>query len=129
MLRTHYSSWGIWESILLFTAVSVFYTTAGGIKAVVWTDMVQFFVLLAGGLFALLYIPTLLTGAHAAPSGAEGWNALLEIGRHKLDFWNWGTVARGSGQGFWAWIGANASPEFLVATSTSGWDWWGLPSV
>ncbi len=35
---------------------SVLYTTLGGIRAVVWTDVVQFFVLIGGALFTMGYI-------------------------------------------------------------------------
>ena len=52
MLRT--DKWvqgggGILAAILLFVGLSLIYTYAGGIKAVVWTDAVQFVLFLAGG--------------------------------------------------------------------------------
>jgi len=40
-------------AIALMGAVTVAYTFAGGMRAVVWTDVVQFFVYVAGGLLAL----------------------------------------------------------------------------
>ena len=55
-------------AILLFVGLSLLYTYIGGVKAVIWTDAVQFGLFLAGGLFALFYIPTLIDG---------GWNAAL----------------------------------------------------
>lgn len=51
----------IW-AILMFVGLSLIYTYVGGIKAVVWTDAVQFFLFTAGGLFVLCYIPTQLDG-------------------------------------------------------------------
>ncbi|MBO60611.1 MAG: sodium:solute symporter [Verrucomicrobiales bacterium] len=54
--------WSIAEAIILFVGLSLIYTWFGGIKAVVWTDALQFVLLLAGGLFALLYLPTLIDG-------------------------------------------------------------------
>jgi SSS family transporter len=87
VMRTVYPEWGIWYSIMLFTAVSILYTSIGGVTAVVWTEMIQFFIFFFGGLFAMIYIPTLLTGDLAAPSGAED-------------------------QSFWHWIGANIAEVF-----------------
>ena len=55
-------------AILIFVGLSLLYTYIGGVKAVIWTDAVQFGLFLAGGLFALFYIPTLVDG---------GWNAVL----------------------------------------------------
>ncbi|MBI5690394.1 MAG: hypothetical protein HZC55_09895 [Verrucomicrobia bacterium] len=55
-------------AILIFVGLSLLYTYIGGVKAVIWTDAVQFGLFLAGGLFALFYIPTLIEG---------GWSAAL----------------------------------------------------
>jgi SSS family solute:Na+ symporter len=41
------------------------YTYVGGVKAVIWTDAVQFFLFLGGGLFTLFYLPTLIEGGFA----------------------------------------------------------------
>lgn len=55
-------------AILLFVGLSVIYTYVGGVKAVVWTDAVQMLLFVGGGVFALVYVPTLLDG---------GWSAAL----------------------------------------------------
>src|SRR6267154_4225186 len=52
----------ILPAIVLFVALSLLYTYFGGVKAVIWTDAVQFGLFLAGGLFTLLYIPQLFDG-------------------------------------------------------------------
>ena len=49
-------------AILIFVVLSLFYTYIGGVKAVIWTDAVQFGLFMAGGLFTLFYIPTLIPG-------------------------------------------------------------------
>lgn len=49
-------------AILLFVVLSLVYTYIGGVKAVIWTDAVQFGLFLAGGIFTLFYIPTLMDG-------------------------------------------------------------------
>jgi SSS family solute:Na+ symporter len=55
-------------AILLFVVLSVIYTYVGGMKAVVWTDAIQMVLFVAGGLYALWYLPTLIEG---------GWSAAL----------------------------------------------------
>jgi SSS family transporter len=49
-------------AILLFVILSLLYTYVGGVKAVIWTDAVQFGLFLLGGVFAVCYIPTLMNG-------------------------------------------------------------------
>ena len=69
----------IFPAILLFVGLSLTYTFAGGIKAVVWTDAVQFVLFTAGGIFTLLYVPQLFDGgfseifAKAAKAGKLTW--------------------------------------------------------
>jgi len=66
-------------AILIFVGLSLLYTYIGGVKAVIWTDAVQFGLFLAGGLFALFFIPTLVDGgwsaamAQAAAAGKLEW--------------------------------------------------------
>ncbi len=66
-------------AILIFVGLSLLYTYIGGVKAVIWTDAVQFGLFLAGGIFALCYIPTLLDGgwgtamAKAGEAGKLAW--------------------------------------------------------
>src|SRR5437016_7933213 len=66
-------------AILLFVILSLLYTYVGGVKAVIWTDAVQFGLFLLGGLFALFYIPSLVDGgvsaviSKAAAAGKLHW--------------------------------------------------------
>ena len=68
-------------AILLFVGLSLIYTYVGGVKAVIWTDAIQFVLLAGGGLFALFYIPTKLTG---------GWSEAFDLAGSsgKLDWFN-----------------------------------------
>jgi SSS family transporter len=69
----------IFGAILLFVVLSLIYTYIGGMKAVIWTDAVQFGLFFGGGLFALFYLPTLIDGgwsgalATAAAAGKLEW--------------------------------------------------------
>jgi SSS family solute:Na+ symporter len=66
-------------AILLFVILSLLYTYVGGVKAVIWTDAVQFGLFLLGGIFALVYIPSLIEGgagaafAKASAAGKLHW--------------------------------------------------------
>jgi SSS family transporter len=64
----------IFGAILLFVILSLLYTYIGGVKAVIWTDAVQFGLFVLGGLFAIFYIPSLAGGTHAvlATAGEAG---------------------------------------------------------
>jgi solute:Na+ symporter, SSS family len=68
----------IFPAILLFIVLSLIYTYVGGIKAVVWTDAIQFFLFVAGGVFALCYIPTLVEGGFSAAWGKAAAAGKLE---------------------------------------------------
>ena len=70
---------GVLPAIVLFVGLSLVYTFVGGVKAVIWTDAVQFGLFLLGGLYALWYIPTLVDGGlagvltQAAQAGKLHW--------------------------------------------------------
>jgi len=53
------------QSILLMGVLSIFYCATGGLEAVVWTDTLQSFVLLGGGLFSLVLIFLQIDGGFA----------------------------------------------------------------
>ncbi|XP_021372070.1 sodium-dependent multivitamin transporter-like isoform X2 [Mizuhopecten yessoensis] len=54
----------IWASIVLVAAVSVLYTSIGGLKAVIWTDVFQCLVMLIG-MFSVIIKGTLSAGGTA----------------------------------------------------------------
>lgn len=57
-------------SILTAGILTTFYTTLGGMKAVIWTDVMQFFVLIGGQLLILLVAFGKLPG---------GWSELMDV--------------------------------------------------
>jgi SSS family transporter len=56
LLLKHVTGWGIETSILVMGLVTVFYTYLGGMEAVIWTDLIQLLIYLAGALVAAVCI-------------------------------------------------------------------------
>ncbi|MDP6544482.1 MAG: sodium/solute symporter [Phycisphaerae bacterium] len=56
--------------ITVMAVLSIAYTVMGGIEAVIWTDVIQVFVLLGGALLVLCMIPLSFTG---------GWNSMVDV--------------------------------------------------
>ncbi|MEX2602188.1 MAG: sodium:solute symporter [Balneolaceae bacterium] len=71
-------------AILVIALITLVYTFLGGIKAVIWMDVVQMGVYLGGALFA-----GLLMFSQMPVTGAEAWMLLQEGG--KLQIVNWGS--------------------------------------
>ncbi len=67
----------LWFTILCTGILTTIYTTLGGMKAVIWTDFIQFFVLLGGQLIILIVAIT------HTPGGLSG---AIEIGREHGKF-------------------------------------------
>ncbi len=75
--------WSIIPTIILFSVISILYIAWGGIKAVVWTNVVQALTFIIAGLVAIGFLLTRIdggAGAVMAVAGAAG----------KLNIFNWG---------------------------------------
>ncbi|RME90838.1 MAG: hypothetical protein D6766_12705, partial [Verrucomicrobia bacterium] len=72
---------GILWAILLFIGLSLAYTAVGGVRSVVWTDAVQFVLLVGGGLFALAWL-----AGDVAGGWLGGWETAAAGG--KLHWFN-----------------------------------------
>lgn len=79
LLLHSFTDWGIEWSILVMGGVTIFYTYLGGIQAVIWTDLLQFLVYIAGAVLAGGYILSLISGPGEA-SVASGWSQLVAAG-------------------------------------------------
>jgi SSS family transporter len=69
--------WNIELSVLAMAGVTLAYTFLGGMKAVIWTDVVQFLLKIGGGLVALAVIVTLLP---------DGWRTFAAVGEQADKF-------------------------------------------
>ncbi|MBE3096691.1 MAG: sodium/solute symporter [Planctomycetes bacterium] len=74
--------------ILLMGALCIFYTVLGGIEAVIWTDVLQVFVLMGGALLCLALI------SFQVPGGWNGlWDAADAAGKLRVLDLRWDVVA------------------------------------
>lgn len=65
------TGWSLYESIMLITLFAVLWTWMGGIAAVIWTDFIQFFILIGGGIAALIFVTDALP---------DQWSTLVTVG-------------------------------------------------
>lgn len=98
------TGWGMVPSILAMGAVTVVYTYFGGMKAVVWTDVSQFFVYLAGAVAAFAVLLGKLPG---------GWQELIDSAGEagKLRMFEFAFEADRA-YGFWAGLVGGAFLSF-----------------
>ena len=79
----------LWFSILLTGLLTTIYTTLGGMKAVIWTDVMQFFVLLGGQLLVAWIAISRVPG---------GWNETIRLadegGKFAWANFDWSLTAR-----------------------------------
>lgn len=71
----------VW-SILAMGVFTIIYTTLGGMKAVIWTDFTQVFVMFGGAIFAILFVLLQVDGG----AGAAVEMALAQDKTHLFDF-------------------------------------------
>lgn len=71
-LLLQYVGWGVEPAILVVGVVTIVYTYLGGMKAVIWTDLIQFVIKIAGAALAAVFILRLLPG---------GWDQFLSEGQ------------------------------------------------
>ena len=69
---------GVVASLVVVTALTLFYTFEGGLTAVIWTEVVQLFIYLAGTVVALVL------ALHAIPGGWAEVSRLANLEGHKL---------------------------------------------
>jgi len=86
------SDFNIQTCILVMGVLCVVYTVVGGIEAVIWTDVVQAFILMGGALFSLVFLLARVDG------GLGEAIRVAANGRHFFETVNWSwdlTVASG----------------------------------
>jgi SSS family solute:Na+ symporter len=71
--------WTLGASVAITAATTVVYTVIGGVKAVVWTDVLQFGVYMAGAVAALLVIGSGVDGGMVGIAGDAAANGRLRV--------------------------------------------------
>src|SRR5215216_6751222 len=61
-LVMQYVGWGVEVAIVVVGVVTIVYTYLGGMKAVLWTDLVQFVIKICGAALAFVFVLKLLPG-------------------------------------------------------------------
>lgn len=74
------TGWPIDAIIVIAAVVTIFYTVIGGLEAVIWTDVIQGFVIWGGVLIALGYLLFLPPGGPAAVLGLAAQNGKFNMG-------------------------------------------------
>jgi SSS family transporter len=89
-----------WTCLAVFTLIAIVYTGGGGIRGIIWTDVLQAVVFISCGVFLVAYIGSSL-----------GWATIFEIGQKAERFEVFRFAPEGTGT--WAWF--NDSKFFLIA--------------
>ena len=82
----------LWPTILLFSVICILYIAWGGIKAVIWTNVVQALAFTLAGLAAIAYLLYRIDGGAGAVLAIAG-------GAGKMQVFNWGPAIAASGLG------------------------------
>lgn len=80
------TGWNIYLVLLLTGLVTVVYTLAGGLEAVIWTDVLQGFVMCLGVLVVLGVLVALLPGGVGAALELAGNRGKFSLGSPRPDF-------------------------------------------
>lgn len=82
--------WHIIPTIILFSFVAMIYITWGGIKAIIWTNVLQALTFIVGGLVAIGFIYSQIPG---------GFSTITHIANatNRLNIFNWGPSIGDSG--------------------------------
>jgi SSS family transporter len=77
LLLEQFTGWNSQISVLVIGVATMLYTYLGGMQAVIWTDLIQFVIYIAGALVAAFFI------LHQVLGGLEGF---LAVGRQEHKF-------------------------------------------
>ncbi|MGV3532517.1 MAG: sodium:solute symporter [Chthoniobacteraceae bacterium] len=82
--------WTYFGGILAITVITTLYTAIGGIKAVVWTDLIQAILMIGSVIFAIMLLLGRVGGLGAVETAVGGWDKIqwVQTGWNTdLPFW------------------------------------------
>jgi SSS family solute:Na+ symporter len=101
--------------ILVLASAMILYTEEGGVKATVWTDVIQMFVYVAGALVVLSAVVRTLPGGEIAPALSSAIEAgKLRVIVPSLDFGVTYTLAAGIVGGAFLTLATHGTDHYLV---------------
>lgn len=125
---------GVIPSILIMGVVTILYTMLGGMKAVIWTDFIQVFVMLGGAFYAVAYIISHLHGG-----AGEFVRTALADGKLRTFDWTF-SLTEATVWGFLlvTFLGVLTAPQDQVmmqrvlstrSAKEAGWSSWTLAAI
>mgnify|MGYP005850824049 CR=1 FL=1 len=91
-----------WLCLSVFTLIAITYTGSGGIRGIIWTDLLQAVVFISGGLALVIFI-----------GQSIGWSTIVQIGSEAGRFEVFRFTPTDSNLGWWGWL--NDSKIFYIA--------------
>ena len=96
------TGWDIYATILIIGLITTFYTSAGGLQTVIWTDNLQLLILFGGAVTIPVFI-----GVSLGQGPIEWWSSFSQAGRAEIQAFSWDPMVRITlfgavmGQFFW----------------------------
>lgn len=108
------TGWNIYLVIVAAGVVTIFYTLVGGLEAVIWTDVIQAFVMWLGIFVCVGFLLYLVPGGPAAAFSYAWENNKFSLGRLDLDFTKKGSIWVMSLYGFFWYLQKYAADQTIV---------------
>jgi SSS family transporter len=105
-LVMQYVGWGIEAAVIGVGIVTIVYTYLGGMKAVLWTDLIQFAIKIAGAALAGVFVLRLLPG---------GWETFVMVGSEANKF-EWINTRIDPTVAYTLWAGVIGGAVFSMAS-------------
>lgn len=105
-LVMQYVGWGIETAVVVVGVVTIVYTYLGGMKAVLWTDLIQFVIKIAGAVLAGIFVLGIIPG---------GWDTFTSVGGRFGKF-TWVDTSFDLKKDFTLWAGLIGGAVFSMAS-------------
>jgi len=105
-LVMQYVGWGIEVAVVVVGVVTIVYTYLGGMKAVLWTDLIQFVIKIAGAVLAGMFVLAIIPG---------GWDTFVTVGSGVGKF-TWIDTSTDPAKAYTLWAGIIGGAVFSMAS-------------